>query len=272
MLRRNRRPRRHTESKMQKGQRFLPSRGVPPSQSQKMIQINNSIRKLLHKKNRCCVLFFCRISRFSCIYFSYNKITQCCYKVYVKGIRGTCLWFSFSFSGDFRRKILIFYNGNGKGWMSGWKKMRKCWSKRKPWGMKPRRPWNFGKRFFISSRPWRLMEAKRLRTFLGPSTFMEHLAQMDLPQKLESRWCSTRHLTFQHAWWQWPMKSITSREARRTPMALLQRSRTGLTSSRKNLKRENSWKKKGWTSSSIKTGLKKKSSLAKMWKRHPGLG
>ena len=35
---------------MQKGQCFLPSRGVPPSSEPNMLQINNSIRELLHKK------------------------------------------------------------------------------------------------------------------------------------------------------------------------------------------------------------------------------
>ena len=67
----------YTESKMQKGQWFLPSRGVPPSWSQKMLQINNSIRKLLYKKNGCCVLFFLGLPRFSYIYFFKNKISKC---------------------------------------------------------------------------------------------------------------------------------------------------------------------------------------------------
>ena len=49
----------YTESKMQKGQWFLPSRGVPPSWSQKMLQINNSIRKLLYKKGSCILFFSC---------------------------------------------------------------------------------------------------------------------------------------------------------------------------------------------------------------------
>ena len=48
----------YTESKMQKGQWFLPSRGVPPSWSQKMLQINNSIRKLLYKKRKLYFVFF----------------------------------------------------------------------------------------------------------------------------------------------------------------------------------------------------------------------
>ena len=48
----------YTESKTQKGQWFLPSRGVPPSWSQKMLQINNSIRKLLYKKRKLYFVFF----------------------------------------------------------------------------------------------------------------------------------------------------------------------------------------------------------------------
>ena len=42
-----------------------------------MLQINNSIRKLLYKKNGCCVLFFLGLPRFSYIYFFKNKISKC---------------------------------------------------------------------------------------------------------------------------------------------------------------------------------------------------
>ena len=94
-----------------------PLMGSPHSWSQKMLQINNSIRKLLYKKNRCRVLFFLALpiffynfiknkisqclngvyvkgssevwqwSRLSCIHFSEKQITWCCYRVYVKGNR-----------------------------------------------------------------------------------------------------------------------------------------------------------------------------------------
>ena len=74
----------YTESKMQKGQCVLPSRGVPPSSEPKMLQINNSIRELLHKKK---VLFcsFAGYPDFIVLYFTKNKIAQCWCRVYVKG-------------------------------------------------------------------------------------------------------------------------------------------------------------------------------------------
>ena len=81
----------YTESKMQKGQWFLPSRGVPPSWSQKMLQINNSIRKLLYKKRKLYFVFS-RIPRFSCIYFFKNKISQTWNGVYVKGSSEVWQW------------------------------------------------------------------------------------------------------------------------------------------------------------------------------------
>ena len=58
MLRGNRSPKSYTESQLQKGQCFWSSRGVPPSWSQKMLQINNSIRKLVHKKKEVVFCFF----------------------------------------------------------------------------------------------------------------------------------------------------------------------------------------------------------------------
>ena len=42
----------------------------PPFSEPKMLQINNSIRELLHKKKGCVLfLFFSGVPRFSCIYF-----------------------------------------------------------------------------------------------------------------------------------------------------------------------------------------------------------
>ena len=57
---------------MQKGYCSLPSRGVPPSQSQKMLQINILMRKLYHKKNWLCFLFFWQDNH---IFFGFSALT-----------------------------------------------------------------------------------------------------------------------------------------------------------------------------------------------------
>ena len=69
---------------MQKGQCVLPSCGVPPSSETKMLQINNSIKELLHKKKRLSVFFLAGYTGFL-EYFIKHKMSQRWYRVCVKG-------------------------------------------------------------------------------------------------------------------------------------------------------------------------------------------
>ena len=93
---------------------------LPRFSEPKMLQINNSIRELLHKK-RGCILSFCGIPRFSCINFIQNKISQCWYGVYVKGSSEVWQWPRFSCIYFIESKIAqcwcrVYVKGSSEVW------------------------------------------------------------------------------------------------------------------------------------------------------------